>query len=69
MLYEQVHSKLKEVLKSHREKAELCLHEQQRKLAQQRRMSRAQDTVMSDEQKKMRKKKLKVCVGVYNICA
>lgn len=56
----QVSNKLKEVLKGHMEKAELRLHEQQRRLAHQRRVSRAHDSVMSEDQKKIRKKKLKV---------
>ena len=56
----QVPSKLKEVLKGHVEKAEMRLHDQQRRLAQKRRLSRAQDSVMSEDEKKKRKKKLKV---------
>lgn len=62
----QVPSKLKEVLKGHIEKAEMRLHEQQRRLAQQKRLSRAQDSVMSEDEKKKRKKKLKV--GVIGGC-
>ena len=57
----QVPSKLKNVLKTHLETAEMKLHDQQRRLAHQRRVSRAQDSLMSEDQKKMRKKKLKVC--------
>ena len=55
-------SKLKEVLKAHIEKAELRLHDNQRKLVQQKRLTRAQDSVMSEDEKKKRKKKLKVVV-------
>ncbi|CAI8044212.1 PX domain-containing protein kinase-like protein [Geodia barretti] len=55
----KVPSKLKEVLKGHVEKAEMRLHDQQRRLAQKRRLSRAQDSVMSEDEKKKRKKKLK----------
>jgi PX domain-containing protein kinase-like protein len=55
----KVPGKLKEVLRGHVEMAEMRLHDQQRRLAQQRRLSRAQDSVMSEDEKKKRKKKLK----------
>ena len=67
----QVPSRLKEVLKAHIEKAELRLHEQQRRLAHQRRVSRAHDSLMSEDQKKIRKKKLKVRENVcvcWRVC-
>ncbi len=53
-------SKLKEVLRAHLEHGEQRLRDQQRQLAQQRRMSKVHENVMSEEEKKKRRKKLKV---------
>ena len=56
----RVPSKLKEVIKSHLEKAELRLFSEQKKAAQYRRLSKAHENLMSEEEKKKRKKMRRV---------
>ena len=58
--YMRVPSKLKEVIKSHLEKAELRLFSEQKKAAQYRRLSKAHENLMSEEEKKKRKKMRRV---------
>ena len=58
--YIKVSSKLKEVIKRHCENSELRLREEQKKLAQQRRVSKAQESIMSEDEKKKRRKMRKV---------
>ena len=58
--YIKVSSKLKEVIRRHCENSELRLREEQKKLAQQRRVSKAQESIMSEDEKKKRRKMRKV---------
>lgn len=52
-------TRLKEVVRSIREKVDIRLQEDQRKIAQSRRMSRAQESMMSEEEIKKRRKKIR----------
>ena len=63
----KVSSKLKEVIRRHCENCELRLREEQKKLAQQRRVSKAQESIMSEDEKKKRRKMRKVS-GLQNYC-
>lgn len=58
--YIKVSSKLKEVIRRHNENSELRLREEQKRLAQQRRVSKAQESIMSEDEKKKRRKMRKV---------
>lgn len=52
----RVPSKLKEVLKAHLDKAEQRLFNEQKKVAQYQRLSKAQQNLMSEDEKKKRRK-------------
>ena len=56
----RVPSKLKEVLKVHLEKTELRLFNEQKRVAQFQRLSKAKESVMSEEEKVKRRKLRKV---------
>ena len=56
----RVPSKLKEVLRAHLDKMESRLLSEQKRLAQHRRISKAQESVMSEDEKKKRRKLRKV---------
>ena len=56
----RVPSKLKEVLHSHLDKMEQRLLNDQKRLAQHRRLSKAQENVLSEDEKKKRRKLRKV---------
>ena len=58
--YIKVSSKLKEVIRRHCEHCELRLREEQKKIAQQRRVFKAQESIMSEDEKKKRRKMRKV---------
>ena len=53
-------SKLREVLRGHLERMEQRLLTNQKKLAQHRRISKAQENVLSEDEKKKRRKLRKV---------
>lgn len=59
----RVPSKLKDVLKAHLDKAELRLFNEQKKVAQYQRLSKAHENLMSDDEKKKRRKLRKVKEG------
>lgn len=56
----RVPSKLREVLKVHLEKAEQRLFAEQKKVAQYQRISKVHENLMSEDEKKKRKKLRKV---------
>ena len=55
----QVPSRLKDTLRIMRERVDARLQEDQRKSSQFRRMSKAQESLMSEEEKKKRRKKIR----------
>ena len=60
----KVSSKLKEVIRRHCENSELRLKEEQKKLAQFRRVSKAQESIMSEDERKKRRKMRKVSYDI-----
>ena len=65
--YIKVSSKLKEVIRRHCENSELRLREEQKKLSQMRRVSKAQESIMSEDEKKKRRKMRKVSFYFHKI--
>ena len=65
--YIKVSSKLKEVIRRHCEHCEVRLREEQKKIAQQRRVSKAQESIMSEDEKKKRRKMRKVSETVLTL--
>ena len=60
--YIKVPNKLKEVIKRHNDNTEQRLRDEQKKVSQLRRVSKAQESIMSEDEKKKRRKMRKVCL-------
>ena len=58
--YIKVPNKLKEVIKRHNDNTEQRLRDEQKKVSQLRRVSKAQESIMSEDEKKKRRKMRKV---------
>ena len=58
--YIKVSSRLKEVIRRHSDSCEQRLKEEQKKLSQMKRLSKAQESIMSEDEKKKRRKMRKV---------
>lgn len=56
----KVSTKLKEVIRRHNESSEFRLREEQKKVSQLKRVSKAQESIMSEDEKKKRRKMRKV---------